>query len=83
LYIDFLYEWRFSNMTLRPFAMTTVGAVAGAALLALTIAPATAMTLSAPSLAPGFSASQIDKVHWWGHRHCWRGWRGYWRCRYW
>jgi hypothetical protein len=62
------------------FTNATVGAVLGAAMLALSIAPASAFTLSAPSFGPSFSAGQIDKV-WW-HRHCWRGrWR--WHCRRW
>ena len=75
-------------------AACSLSAVAGAAMLALSMSPASAFTLAAPSLEQPFAAAQIDKV-WW--RHYWGGgwgwhrpwgwgpgwgyrhcWRGYW-----
>jgi hypothetical protein len=72
-------------------AMTKLGAAASAAVLvggstlALSLAPASAFTLSAPSMSQPVSSQQIDKIWWrggacgWG-RCGWRrgyGWRGY------
>jgi hypothetical protein len=74
-------------------------AAAGATMLAMTAIPASAFTLSAPSMAPSVASADIDVVHWhhgwhhgwhrgwhrgWGwHRRCWRGPYGYWHCHAW
>jgi len=58
-------------------------AVAGAAMVAISSVPASAFTLSSPSLAPPITASHIDRVCWQQghpgpcyHHHCWH-------CRHW
>jgi hypothetical protein len=51
-----------------------LAAIAGATMLALMMSPASAFTLSGPSLERPVASGQIEKV-WW--RHGWRG--GYWR----
>jgi hypothetical protein len=67
-----------------------LSALAGAAFLAASMsAPASAFTLSSPSMSEPFSAGQVDKVWWhhgywhpgwgWRHRHCWWTYWG-WRC---
>jgi hypothetical protein len=74
-----------------------VAALAGAAMLAISSAPASAFTLTSPSLAPPVAGANVDQVWWdrwgrwhpgprwgWGHhRHCWVGPHGHWHCRYW
>jgi len=57
-------------------------ALAGAAMLAISSAPASAFTLTSPSLEAPVAGANIDKV-WWRHRHCWRGRWGHLHCRYW
>ena len=58
-----------------------IAAIAGGTMLAVSFSPASAFTLSAPSLQQPVSSSQIDKVWWrggcgWGR--CGYGWgRGY------
>jgi hypothetical protein len=59
---------------------TAIAAVGGAAMLALSLSPASAFTLSGPSLEQPVASAQIEKV-WW--RHGWRGgWHGGWRGGY-
>jgi hypothetical protein len=71
----------------------TVGAVAtlaGAAMLAISVGSASAMTLSSPSLDRPMASSHIDDVWWdrWGRWHpnwgwgrrCWRGYYGHLHC---
>jgi hypothetical protein len=69
-------------------------ALAGAAMLAISSAPASAFTLTSPSLAPPITASHIDRVCWqqghpgpcwgpgwgWHHRHCGYNRWGQWVC---
>lgn len=66
------------------FSTKALSALAGAAMLASSVsAPASAFTLSSPSMSDAFSTGQVDKV-WcyhcgWGWHRGW-GWRGYgWR----
>jgi hypothetical protein len=61
-----------------------VSAAAGAAMLAISAAPASAFTLSAPSLEPQISGSNIEQA-WWHHGWGWHGgwhrgwgWHGGW-----
>lgn len=70
----------------RVLSTGTLAAAAGLAMMALTAAPASAFTLSSPSLAPAVASANIDHVWWhrhYWHRHCWRGWRGHLHCRVW
>ncbi len=50
-------------------------ALAGAAMLAISSAPASAFTLTSPSLAPPITASHIDRVCWQQNHPgpCWWG----------
>jgi len=68
-------------MSIRTILKRSVSAVAGAAMVAAYWVPASAMTLSAPSPAPHFAATQVEKV-WWCRWGCggW-GWRGGWGYR--
>ena len=69
---------------------TALAALAGAAMLTLSMTPASAFTLTSPSLAPSVAAQSVDHVWWdrWGRwhgnygyrRHCWRGYYGRVRC---
>ncbi len=60
-----------------------IAALAGGAMLALSLSPASAFTLSGPSLSRPIASAQIDKV-WWRSGYHWRGygsragygWRG-------
>jgi hypothetical protein len=60
-----------------------VAVAAATMMLAVSLTPASALTLSAPSLAPTVATSHIEKV-WWCRWNCgpgwgWRGGRwGYW-----
>ena len=60
--------------------LTTTGlaALAGAAMLTLSMTPASAFTLASPSLAPPVAAAQIDRVWWdrWGNWHSGPRWGG-------
>ena len=49
---------------------------AGAAMVAISSAPASAITLSAPSIAPQVAGADVDKVWWdrWGYWHPGPGW---------
>jgi hypothetical protein len=66
----------------RKLAAYSLAALAGAAMLALSMSPASAFTLAAPSLEQPFAAAQIDKIWWrhgwgWGWHRPW-GWGGGW-----
>jgi len=67
-------------MTMRSPALYSLAALAGAAMLALSLSPAAAFTLSGPSLQQPVVSAQIDKVWWHHHRHCWRNHWGHLRC---
>lgn len=70
-------------MSIKSSMIFSIGAVAGAAMLGLSSAPASAMALVGPSLEPAVASAQIDKV--WYYRYGYRGygWRGYgWRGGY-
>jgi hypothetical protein len=71
-------------MITRLFSSKALGAIAGVALLAQSVAPASAFTLSAPSLEPTFATGQIDKV-WcrWGRCGYGYGYGWGWRHPYW
>ncbi|WP_158815100.1 hypothetical protein [Methylocapsa sp. S129] len=56
----------------RNFATSSLAALAGAAMLALSMSPASAFTLASPSLEQPVASAQIEKV-WWHH-----GWGGGW-----
>jgi hypothetical protein len=56
----------------RKLATCSLAALAGAAMLALSMSPASAFTLAAPSLEQPFASAQIDKV-WWHHGYGWGG----------
>jgi hypothetical protein len=60
---------------MRKLAICTIGAIAGALTLALSLSPAAAFPLSGPSLKQSVAASQIDNVYWrrWGRGRGW-GW---------
>jgi hypothetical protein len=71
-------------MSLRSLAGYSVAALAGAAMFALPLSPASAFTLSGPSLQQPVASAQIEKV-WcrWGRCGYGYGWRGYgWRGGY-
>jgi hypothetical protein len=76
---------------MRILTLTAIGIVGGAAMLALSMGPASAFTLAGPSLQQPVASAQIDKVWWrrWGYRrgwgpgwggHCWRGYYGHLHC---
>jgi len=72
---------------MRILTLTAIGVVGGAAMLALSMSPASAFTLAGPSLQQPVASAQIDKVWWrrWGYRrgwggHCWRGYYGHLHC---
>lgn len=79
-------------MSTRMISGGLLAAAAGAAMLAMSAAPAAAFTLSGPSLAPVVASTQIENVWWdrWGrwhpnhrwNRHCWRGYWGRLHCRW-
>lgn len=56
----------------RKLAICSLAALAGAAMLALSMSPASAFTLASPSLEQPVASAQIEKV-WWHH-----GWGGGW-----
>jgi hypothetical protein len=69
-------------MSSRSLASYSIAAFAGASLLALSLSPASAFTLSGSSPEQSVAATQIDKVWWrggWGWRGGWRGYGGGWR----
>ena len=65
-------------MSIRTFVNRVAAALAGASMLAVSLTPVSAFTLSGPSLNQSVSSAQIDKVWWrggWGWHGGW-GWRG-------
>jgi hypothetical protein len=72
------------KMSTRNLTIYSLGALAGAAMLALSLSSASAFTLSGPSLTQPMAAAQIDKVWWrrWGYRPCYCGYRHCWRGYY-
>jgi hypothetical protein len=70
-------------MVIRILAGGCAAALAGAAMLAISATSASAFTLQSPSLQAPVASANIDQVHWWRHRHCWRGRWGHLHCRYW
>jgi hypothetical protein len=60
-------------MSMDSRARLSIAALAGATMLAFTLSPASAFTLSGPSLGDPVASAQIEKVWWdrWGnwHRH--------------
>jgi hypothetical protein len=84
------------TMQSRILTNCSLAALAGAAMLTLSMVPASAFTLASPSLAQPVASAQIDKVWWrggwgggwhrgWGWRGPGWGWRGpgYWGAGYW
>ena len=82
--------WGKLEMPMSPRSSMAIAAIAAGTMLALSFTPASAFTLSGPSLSQPVSSSQIDKVWWrgggcgwgrcgWGRGYGWRGygWRGY------
>jgi hypothetical protein len=63
-------------MSVKTLAKYTIAAISGASMLALSLSPASAFTLSAPSLEQPVASAQIDKVWWHGGWH--HGWGGGW-----
>lgn len=59
-------------MSLRSLASRSTAAFAGAAMLALSLSPAEALTLAGPPLGQSVASAQIDKV-WWRRGWGW-GW---------
>jgi hypothetical protein len=73
-------------MTSRKFALFSLASLAGGAMLALSMSPASAFTLDSPSISQPFASAQVDKVWWhhrWHHRHCWINRWGHRRCHWW
>ena len=70
-------------MQSRTLVNVALAALAGAAMLTISMGPASAFTLASPSLENSVASSQIDKVWWrrwgYGYGYGWRGygWRGY------
>jgi len=70
-------------MQSRTLAKVSLAALAGAAMLTISMGPASAFTLASPSLENSVASSQVDKV-WWRGGWGWRGgygWRGGWGWR--
>lgn len=68
-------------MSLRSLASRSIAALVAVSTLALSLSPASALTLPGPSLKQSIASTQIDKVWWrggWGG-----GWRGGWGYRGW
>jgi hypothetical protein len=64
----------------RKLATRSLAALAGASMLALSLNPASAFTLPAPSLEQPVASAQVEKVWWhhgWGYHGGW-GWRHGW-----
>ena len=60
-------------MISRQLKTCSLAALAGAAMLAVSIHSASAFTLASPSLEQPYASGQIEKV-WWDHWHHWHGW---------
>lgn len=81
-------------MSMRSLASYSSAALAGATMLALSLSPASALTIAGPSLEQSIASSQVDKVWYrygygwrgygyhpgWGYGHCWRGYYGRLHC---
>lgn len=61
-------------MSLRSLSAYSIAALAGGTMLALATGPASALTLSGPSLEQSVASAQIDKAYY--YRYGYRGWRG-------
>jgi hypothetical protein len=62
---------------MRMLTGTVIAAFGGAAMLALSLSPASAFTLSGPSMKQSVASSQVDQVYWrrgWGGRRWGWGW---------
>jgi hypothetical protein len=64
--------------SVRSIAGSSAAAIAGASMLALSLSPASAFTLSGPSLGQSVASAQVDKVWWRGGGWRGGGWRGGW-----
>jgi hypothetical protein len=55
-------------MSLRSFANRSIAAGLGIAMIALSLTPASALTLPGPQLGQAMASAQVDKVYWrrWG-----------------
>jgi hypothetical protein len=62
---------------MKSLAGYSIAAFAGATMLAMSMSPASAFTLSGPSLEQPVASAQIDKVWWRGGGWGWRGGWGY------
>ena len=51
------------------FASASIAAIASAALLTLSMTPASAFTLSSPSIEQSVANTQIEKAYYYGHRY--------------
>jgi hypothetical protein len=56
-------------MLSRPFTKLFLCSAVVTAMLTLSLASASAFTLSSPSVEPSFANSQIEKVYYYGYRH--------------
>jgi hypothetical protein len=70
-------------MSNRTLAAYSIAAAAGSAMLALSVGPASAFTMSNPSLEKSIASSQVEKV-WYrcGYGRCGYGYRGVYRGGY-
>jgi hypothetical protein len=62
-------------MSLQSLSAYSIAALAGGTMLALATSPASAVTLSGPSLEQSVASAQIDKV-WYRYGYRGYGWRG-------
>jgi hypothetical protein len=60
--------------SMRILTGTAIAAFGGAAMLGLSLSPASAFPLAGPSLAQPVASVQVDKICW----HCGGGWHGGW-----
>jgi hypothetical protein len=73
-----------ASMKTRLFASLSFGALVSAAVIASSATPSSAFTLSTTSVKAALSTENIEQVHWWRHKRCWRGrYHHHWHCRYW
>ena len=66
-------------MSIRSLFKCSLAALSGAAMVALTLGPASAFTLSSPTVEKSFASSQVDKV-WYCRWNC-GGWHAGWGYR--
>jgi len=64
-------------MSLRSLSVYSIAALAGGTMLALATSPASALTLSGPSLEQPVASTQIDKVYYYRYGYRGYGYRGY------